>query len=922
MKTPYRTYTIIIMSNFIGRELGDYRILEEIGAGGMGNVFLAENIHHKKAYALKILPSELGKDTNFRKRFFDEARVMSELEHPNIVRVHHTGEDQGTYYLVMDYVTSPNGLPRSIHEELAQSPKHRINSRKTHSWILQVAEGLAYAHKQGVIHRDIKPANILISSDGSVKIADFGLVKMVGKEFLLSQIHDTTRRSDSQKLQTTARLADNSQQDISTPLDVSHTVIETKRASDSSERYGTYDYMSPEILEGKEATIQSDIYSLGVTIYRMLTGKRPVGMPKPPSRLVSRLPKRWDVITKRCLAPALEDRYQSAEELLVDLGKITKPHCAWMMVLSVLLLIVALAGAANLAGMRPDHVQKALNKMIAHIKTIFFKQAGPNKEHLRSLDTQVDPNISPPRASARKQLHPSVQDQQKLVEDLKQILSGHPEFRHLLRKANEELQRTDSLLTEGKYTVAIKEYGKTIRDIVDTVGKEASQNLTILANLPGAKEFSLEVQRIRTAKEQADMFRNQAKYTGAVEMYLEVVKDAKPVVAILRRRQEVLASKRETERAQIKAEQMETNICICPRENAECTCFRKTYNQARVLMKEGQGSFEQRQFDVASERWKEAKTSFEEAIASARREVQKAQSKWQTALQRPMPSRLRQYADEAEHEANEGQAAEGQGRLKTAIMCYRRATRLRSVQEELSVLLGDETELLLVFIPSGEFEMGSPLDDEDRRDEEYTRHAVVIDTGFYISKFEITQAQYAAVTGDNPSAFLGPTLPVDSVNWHEAEHFCAKLTNKLSSLGYGRFRLPTEKEWEYVCRAGTRSAYCAGDGERALRKVGWYRQVGSESADRTKPVGQFDANSWGLHDMHGNVWEWCQDSYVAHPVSGEVDPNSLLDSSSCRVLRGGSWNADPPYCRSASRCGEPPQTKRNDIGFRVVMETK
>lgn len=906
------------MSDFKDRELGDYRILEEIGAGGMGRVFLAENIHHKKVYALKILPSKLGKDKNFRERFFDEARVMSELEHPNIVRVHHMGEDQGIYYLVMDYVTSPHGQPRSIHEELNQSPKNRIAPYKTHCWILQVTQGLAYAHTQGVIHRDIKPANILIDSDGSVRITDFGLVKVVGREFLLSQIHDTTQRS-GQKPQTTATLVDSVYQGVSTPLDVSRTVTDTKRSSGSSEPCGTYDYMSPELLEGKEATKQSDIYSLGVTIYRMLTGRRPVGMPKPPSKLVSGLPKRWDVITRRCLADAVEDRYQSTEELLADLHKITKPHRVRMVALAGLLVIIALAGAANLMDLGPDRVRIAFDRIVAPIKKVFSKPASPKRVQQRPSDISADPNISRPPASGQKQPHPSVEGQQRIVEDLKQILSGHPEFGHLLRKVSEQLQKANSLLTEGKYADAITTYGETIRDIVDTTGGEASQNLKVLASFPGAEEFTSEIGTIRAEKEQADVFRSQAEYVVAVEMYLEVIGDAKPVLAALWRRQEILTSKEEAERAQAKAEQMETNTCICPRESAGCTCFQKTYNEARVLLEEGQSSFEQRQFELASERWKEGKTRFEEAVASARQEMQRARSKWLAALQRPMSDRLRQFAGEAEQKANEARAAEGQGKLKTAIMCYRRATRLRGLQEELSAPVGDGTELLLVFIPSGEFEMGSPLDDGGRRDEEYTRHTAVIDRGFYISKYEITQAQYATVMGHNPSAFPGFTLPVDSVNWHEASHFCAKLTSKLSSLGYTRFRLPTEKEWEYTCRAGTQSTYCIGDGERALRKVAWYRQVGSGSADRTKPVGQFDANRWSLHDMHGNVWEWCQDSYVAHLISEEVDPNSL-GSSPCRALRGGSWNADPSYCRSASRCGEPPQIKRNDIGFRVVMD--
>ena len=364
------------MLDFIGRELGDYRILQEIGPGGMGRVFLAENIHHKKEYALKILPDNLSRDSNFRKRFFDEARVMSELEHPNIVRVHHMGEDQGIYYLVMDYIKSVYGHAKSIHDELAQSPKHRIAPHKVHHWILQVSQGLAYAHAQGVIHRDIKPANILIDSDGGIKITDFGLVKVVGTEFLLSQIHDSTQHS-AQMQQATDTLVDSDYQDVSTPLDVSYTVTDTKPPSGSSRPCGTHYYMSPELLEGKEATKQSDIYSLGVTIYRMLTGKRPIGMPKPPSKLVSGLSKRWDIITRRCMADALKERYQSIEELLVDLHKITKPRRVWMVASVGLLVVVALAGAAILMDMDSGQVRTTLDRTVTPIKEIFSITTDP-----------------------------------------------------------------------------------------------------------------------------------------------------------------------------------------------------------------------------------------------------------------------------------------------------------------------------------------------------------------------------------------------------------------------------------------------------------------------------------------------------------------------------------------------------------------
>ena len=245
------------MAGFVGKQLGDYKIIEEIGAGGMGKVFLAENIHHRKRYALKILPQELSKEPNFRKRFFDEARVMSELDHPNIVRVHHIGEHEGTYYLVMDYIEGPQGGSRSLRDELKENPQGRIEPKKAYRWIVQVAEGLAYAHKKGVIHRDIKPGNILIASDGSVKITDFGLAKAIGSEFILSQIHTTMRESMSLGEQPTVAGERRQRQEADDSLDIAETIDATptplKRSSGSSGILGTYDYMSPEQREGGDS---------------------------------------------------------------------------------------------------------------------------------------------------------------------------------------------------------------------------------------------------------------------------------------------------------------------------------------------------------------------------------------------------------------------------------------------------------------------------------------------------------------------------------------------------------------------------------------------------------------------------------------------------------------------------------------------
>jgi serine/threonine protein kinase len=225
------------------RIIGDYQILEPIGEGGMGQVYLAENIHHRKKYALKILPEQLSRDKGFRQRFFDEARVMSELDHPHIVRVHHIGECQGLYYLVMDYMEGPEGRPCSLHQYLKTSPNGRLEENIAIPWILQIAEGLVYAHQRGVIHRDIKPANILLTRDGRIRITDFGLAKAVGAEFIQSQIHTTQHSFGSTP---TIHKPITGEKSIGSWVTTTGDNAPSRRSSESSGILGTYDYMSPE----------------------------------------------------------------------------------------------------------------------------------------------------------------------------------------------------------------------------------------------------------------------------------------------------------------------------------------------------------------------------------------------------------------------------------------------------------------------------------------------------------------------------------------------------------------------------------------------------------------------------------------------------------------------------------------------------
>jgi formylglycine-generating enzyme required for sulfatase activity/tRNA A-37 threonylcarbamoyl transferase component Bud32 len=300
-----------------GRQLGDYRILEPIGSGGMGQVYLAEHVHLRKKYALKVLPAELARDKGFVARFHDEARVMAELRHPGIVLVHNMSVADGLYYLVMDHVAGPKGVPRNLHNVLAECPDGRLAETQACQWAIEIAEALAYAHERGVVHRDIKPANILIDAEGHVKLTDFGLAKAVGNEFILSQIHESMKTlSEGRTIAVAGPQADD--------LDVAATVPqgrERKPSMSSSGILGTYDYMAPEQRGefGGAIDARTDIYAFGVLLYRMLTGKRPAAFTRLPSMIVPGLCVQWDEIVVRCLENTPADRHPSAEAMLKGL---------------------------------------------------------------------------------------------------------------------------------------------------------------------------------------------------------------------------------------------------------------------------------------------------------------------------------------------------------------------------------------------------------------------------------------------------------------------------------------------------------------------------------------------------------------------------------------------------------------------------
>jgi formylglycine-generating enzyme required for sulfatase activity len=259
----------------------------------------------------------------------------------------------------------------------------------------------------------------------------------------------------------------------------------------------------------------------------------------------------------------------------------------------------------------------------------------------------------------------------------------------------------------------------------------------------------------------------------------------------------------------------------------------------------------------------------------------------------------------------------------------------------------------LVQIPSGRFSMGSPTSEEGSRDDE-TLHKVEISHSFHLATTEVTERQWALVMEpamitesieerdpktkrfirnveqQRPNPRLNSQRPVVKISWEDACKFCQQLSELPEEKKEKRvYRLPTEAEWEYGCRAGASTAFCFGDNKSDLRLFGWYRDTTAWTYDaerfpqwlgRVQEVGKIRPNAWGLHDMHGNVAEWCADRYAAYESGLVVDSLKEPEGNWNRVVRGGHINHQPDGCRSAARYSEPPGISDRLIGFRIACD--
>jgi len=331
---------------------------------------------------------------------------------------------------------------------------------------------------------------------------------------------------------------------------------------------------------------------------------------------------------------------------------------------------------------------------------------------------------------------------------------------------------------------------------------------------------------------------------------------------------------------------------------------------------------------LAQEELDEAKQLFAETIELVAKVPSEAalgveQEAWTKAMVASDESLLAKYASaeyaQAKEKAARSEEKAKAGQLQEATTILREGTEVLKAAcakslaadrtakmkgaKTIQVDLGGGEKIRLMLIPAGEFMMGS--------EDEKPIHTVRIKRPFYLANCEVTQAQWSAVMGDNPSCFKGSgDLPVENISWEDCQEFCKRVSRR----GNLEIRLPTEAEWEYACRAGSTGNYCS---DTASEKLGQYAWFDENSAKETHAVGGKKPNALGLHDMHGNVWEWCSDWYGPYQFEGLTDPTGPSQGTQ-RVVRGGSYAVPLWCCRSAWRKGLRPDVRNGSVGFRVA----
>ena len=868
--------------------LGNYVLIEKIGAGGMGLVFKAEHRRMHRTVAIKLLPPHMTKDAAAIARFEREVTAAAKLRHSNIVAADDADCANGVHFLVMEMVEG-NDLSALVKKNGPFSVEKAVN------YVLQAAKGLEFAHHEGVVHRDIKPANLLLDKKGVVKILDMGLARLNGDGNV-----DTPKQAE---LTSTGMVM------------------------------GTVDYMAPEqALNTKMADARADIYALGCSLYYLLTGKATYDgdslMAKllahrdqtiPSLRAVrSEVPEQVEAVFKKMVAKTVQDRYQTMTEVIVELER-----CTTSPTTSV---TIQQSATTTFEDGTFDFLKKPLDEPSILAKSAEKSTSGKSGNSKNML-FQPEITISD---ILKKITNPKVMAVAAIIA---LMFSGL----FLIWSMKSGTKVKGIIKTQGAELVILK----LDLEEIEVLGKGIKLDLVLIP----AGKFVMSM----LYEGQHEAILTKPFYMGKYEVTQEQwegVMGNNPSIETKGAKLPVTDVSWEDCQEFIKKLNAKTSggYRLPTEAEWEYACRAGTtthysfganlspldanYDESKIGKPVTVGSYKPNAFglyDMHGNVLEWCEDWFADFPAGVATDPKGPATGVLRVLhgghfnenfggmqigyrhQGTPPTRSDyigfRLARTADIEAAVAESAVPKsdptgvtpaGNLLVSPFSEAKATEVqkasaKSLQKEVEekVDLGKGIKLDLVLIPAGKFMMGSPASEVGRVNNE-TQHEVTFTKPFYMGKYEVTQEQYEAVMGNNPSSTKGGKLPVTDVSREDCQEFITKLNAKPD----GRYRLPTEAEWEYACRAGTTTSYSFGD------KI-TPQDTNYEDSKIGKPVavGSYKPNAFGLYDMHGNVWEWC--------------------SGDNRVLRGGAFSSDGSVARSSIRAVNPPK-RPFDNGFRLA----
>jgi formylglycine-generating enzyme required for sulfatase activity/serine/threonine protein kinase len=927
-----------------GENFGPFKILRCLGCGGMGTVYEVEYATTKNRYAVKILPAEFSSRIGVGEWFKREASRLANIAHPCLATTDEFGLAGERHWLRMELL--PGAVLgecrcRTMSDVLV-ALGGRMPQRLVAQVLGQVLSGLAHLHKNGESHRNLKLANIMLtdaafSNDDvarggvpeiTVRLVDTGLVRLVGERWIHNRMvmvvhlcyggssNPSSLRQLFARFEGMPSLAH---------VSAERTALHAYLAS--------FECMSPEQRETGMSTVQSDVYSMGAIAYRLLTGvplagHRPEWMLtkkskgktnsslasrlRSPSRLVPGLNPIWDEIIIAATDEAPARRFASAGEML---------HALVEGIPGVPVILPRKASArSETRGSIP---------VVNTPDTVYWNdQQKKNGASPANPPSSSTPSSAPPSTPNGRSLpgRPGGTTLQAFIEvklPERLDLTDLDQSRDRAKKANAAFW-APMLWNEAELIYARVPRNPSPPEIESARGLAAEARSFYERSIPESmqtyaklRETMDRLRQVRMESEQAgapksfaDAWQNIDVYSAQARKLLETRDSdglkAKWLIAI-HAYDFLRLGLKEKERWQVRWQTFE-------QLQKEVALYYGAVNRLTQVLEENVshktlgavlgvfGAGKERQEREKELQWNSAK--LEEKITESdnvKTELQRIESrldKFNVCLEQIQAGRI----DEA------GPLLQDFHHEETIELEREAVTGRTKV-----VSLPEGVVLELVFVPPGEFTMGSPPEEEGHCDNEGPTHPVKIAHGFWIGKFPVTQSQWHAVTTEKPGHFGkkdGARHPVESVSWNDCQEFLTML-NKMTVHLNGRFRLPTEAEWEYACRAGTVTGYAGA----ALEAMGWYEK---NSEQTTHPVGLKEPNAWGLYDMHGNVEEWCNDWYGQYSWGGVVDPIGA-SVGSFRVVRGGCWQSDPVECRSAYRNWQDPQTALAMVGCRVVF---